>query len=113
MAFVSVRYVQGIDFLWTHTILEIEFASWGSLVVLIRLVRLQACCTEYVFFDLCLMDISPQQPFQVGLLPRHNEEQIRFAWQVFKATGKGSWDDARGFKRTFSRDVKIAFVGVW
>jgi len=65
------------------------------------------------FLRLCLIDIPPQQPFQVGLLPRHNEEQIRFAWQMFKKTGKGSWAAAEGFKRTFSRDVKITFVGVW
>jgi uncharacterized protein (DUF2235 family) len=49
----------------------------------------------------------------VGLLPRHNEEQIRFAWKTFKRTDKDSWEAARGFKRTFSREVEIAFLGVW
>ncbi|KIM85078.1 hypothetical protein PILCRDRAFT_817914 [Piloderma croceum F 1598] len=50
---------------------------------------------------------------RVGLLPRHNEEQIPFAWKTFKRTDKDSWDAARGFKRVFSREVKIAFIGVW
>src|ERR1700733_3558439 len=63
IAFVSLRCVQDTDFLWTHTILEIEFVSWGSPVVLTRLVRLQPCCIEYVF-RLTLIDIQLSSHFR-------------------------------------------------
>lgn len=86
-----------------------------SLRVLPRCLHCPRTCShaiQSIFFVYAERHL-PQQPFQVGLLPRHNDEQIRFAWQTFKRTDKESWKIADGFKRTFSRDVEVTFVGVW
>ncbi|KAG8214503.1 hypothetical protein J3R82DRAFT_9559 [Butyriboletus roseoflavus] len=50
---------------------------------------------------------------KVGLLPRDNLQQVNFAYKAFKRTDKLGVKLAAGFKRTFSRDVKVEFVGVW
>jgi len=105
---------------WMSKVMDLAIASYLS----------EHVCAGYRFLmdtynpgdQICLMGFSrgaytaralAGMLHRVGLLPRHNEEQIRFAWQMFKKTGKGSWAAAEGFKRTFSRDVKITFVGVW
>ena len=50
---------------------------------------------------------------KVGLLPPWNCEQLPFAYDMYRK------DDDKGrrlceeFKRTFSADVKIKFLGVW
>jgi uncharacterized protein (DUF2235 family) len=48
---------------------------------------------------------------RVGLLSKGNEELVRFAWGMYRKRV----DDPlpRQFKETFSRDVKIHFLGVW
>ncbi|KZT42652.1 hypothetical protein SISSUDRAFT_979749 [Sistotremastrum suecicum HHB10207 ss-3] len=63
--------------------------------------------------------------YSVGLLPQDNQEQIAFAYAVYKKTGSQktnkktnySGDDAMGqarkFKQTFCRPVVIEFVGCW
>ncbi|KZS93571.1 hypothetical protein SISNIDRAFT_441474 [Sistotremastrum niveocremeum HHB9708] len=62
--------------------------------------------------------------YSVGLLPQDNQEQIAFAYAVYKKTGSqktnkktNSGDDAMGqarkFKQTFCRPVIIEFVGCW
>lgn len=50
---------------------------------------------------------------QIGLLPRDNPEQIPFAYKLYKRTDIASVALAAGFKKTFCREVKIEFVGVW
>ncbi|CAE6456663.1 unnamed protein product [Rhizoctonia solani] len=51
--------------------------------------------------------------YKVGLLPPDNAEQIPFAYRMYKRTDQtGFWQSA-GFKKTFSREVKIEFMGVW
>jgi uncharacterized protein (DUF2235 family) len=50
---------------------------------------------------------------QVGLLPKSNLQQISFAYQAYRQTGKQADELAAGFKQTFSRNVKVEFVGVW
>ncbi|KAF8527523.1 hypothetical protein BU17DRAFT_39727 [Hysterangium stoloniferum] len=50
---------------------------------------------------------------KVGLLSKDNEEQIGFAYNVYKATGKDNTTLAEGFKRTFSTPVRIEFIGCW
>lgn len=50
---------------------------------------------------------------KVGLLPKSNVEQICFAYDAYKQTGVQADALAAGFKQTFSRDVKVEFVGVW
>ncbi|KAG9023382.1 hypothetical protein FRB95_013185 [Tulasnella sp. JGI-2019a] len=50
---------------------------------------------------------------KVGLLPRHNEEQVAFAYKKYTDVTKGQEIRASGFKAAFSRDIVIDFVGVW
>ncbi|CAE6482247.1 unnamed protein product [Rhizoctonia solani] len=50
---------------------------------------------------------------KVGLLPPDNVEQISFAYQMFKRSDKVGFKESAGFKKTFSRDVEIEFMGVW
>jgi uncharacterized protein (DUF2235 family) len=55
---------------------------------------------------------------QVGLLPAGNEESVAMAYSIFSRKAdtvlvEGKETLAQGFKRTFSRDVYVHFVGVW
>ncbi|KAG1906398.1 uncharacterized protein F5891DRAFT_1002156 [Suillus fuscotomentosus] len=51
--------------------------------------------------------------YKVGLLPKSDLQQISFAYDAYKTTGVQADALAAGFKQTFSRDVKVEFVGVW
>jgi uncharacterized protein (DUF2235 family) len=48
---------------------------------------------------------------KVGVLGKGNEELIPFAWEAYRVAD--NHDLARGFQRTFSRKVRIGFLGVW
>jgi uncharacterized protein (DUF2235 family) len=50
----------------------------------------------------------------VGLLPAHNEEHIPFAFECYKksTSPKGTRMSAN-FRKTFSRNIDIHFVGLW
>ncbi|KAF9554064.1 hypothetical protein CPC08DRAFT_713209 [Agrocybe pediades] len=51
--------------------------------------------------------------FKVGLLAKDNQEQIAFAYRMFS---RGDWEgiiQCREFKKTFSIDVHIDFIGLW
>jgi len=50
---------------------------------------------------------------KVGLLPAHNVSQIQFAYEIYKDDSKNGWEMSRDFKRTFSNDVNVYFVGVF
>ncbi|KAG8893144.1 hypothetical protein FRC01_013758, partial [Tulasnella sp. 417] len=50
---------------------------------------------------------------KVGLLPISNQEQVPFAFGMYKDNTKTGWEQAAGFKRTFSRSVEVEFIGVW
>ncbi|CAE7233603.1 unnamed protein product [Rhizoctonia solani] len=50
---------------------------------------------------------------KVGLLPPDNTEQISFAYQMYKRTDLAGYQQSAGFKKAFSREVKIEFMGVW
>ncbi|KAF8651914.1 hypothetical protein AX16_004559 [Volvariella volvacea WC 439] len=50
---------------------------------------------------------------KLGLLSRDNQEQIPFAYKIYKAETKESDELARGFKETFCQEVSIDFLGVW
>ncbi|KAG9006512.1 hypothetical protein FRB94_014333 [Tulasnella sp. JGI-2019a] len=50
---------------------------------------------------------------KVGLLPRSNDEQISFAYQIYTDTSTGSAEAAQGYKSTFCRSIQIEFLGVW
>jgi uncharacterized protein (DUF2235 family) len=48
---------------------------------------------------------------KVGLLTQGNEELIPFAWDMFKR--ERDQDIYDGFRRTFSRPVRVHFLGLW
>jgi len=48
---------------------------------------------------------------KVGLLTEGNEELIPYAWDMFAKQSDKTI--AEGFKKTFSRDVPIHFLGLW
>lgn len=50
---------------------------------------------------------------KIGLLPRDNDEQITFAYKLYKRTDKQGIELSKGFKNTFCRSVGIEFLGVW
>ncbi|KZT51457.1 hypothetical protein CALCODRAFT_521364 [Calocera cornea HHB12733] len=50
---------------------------------------------------------------KVGLLPRGNDEQVPFAYKMYMRTDKQGWEESNRFKKSFSNNVSIDFVGVW
>lgn len=50
---------------------------------------------------------------KVGLLPRSMPEQIPFAYKLYKDNTRKGYELSKGFKQTFSSEIKIDFVGVW
>ncbi|KAL5495495.1 hypothetical protein ACEPAI_958 [Sanghuangporus weigelae] len=53
------------------------------------------------------------QKQKVGLLPPYNHAQIPFAWAMYSRDDKDGLMNSEAFKKTFSTDVIIDFVGVW
>ncbi|KAF8623792.1 hypothetical protein AX17_007295 [Amanita inopinata Kibby_2008] len=51
--------------------------------------------------------------YKVGILPRHNIEQVDFAFNIYSTTGYKGYLLSKEFKETFALPVKIKFVGVW
>ncbi|RDB14707.1 hypothetical protein Hypma_016365 [Hypsizygus marmoreus] len=51
--------------------------------------------------------------YKVGLLPRDNEQQIPFAYRLYKREDADGIALCAGFKQTFCQSVKVEFVGVW
>jgi hypothetical protein len=49
----------------------------------------------------------------VGLLPAGNHQQVPFAYKMFSRDDKVGWDQSNAFKKAFSIDVEIEFLGVW
>ena len=50
---------------------------------------------------------------KIGLLPWSNLEQFPFAYEVYKRRDDDGIKESENFKRTFSIDVRIKFLGVW
>ncbi|KAI0640162.1 hypothetical protein C8Q77DRAFT_114336 [Trametes polyzona] len=50
---------------------------------------------------------------KVGLLPACNHEQVPFAYKMFTRTDELGWKQSTAFKKAFSIDVDIDFIGVW
>lgn len=50
---------------------------------------------------------------QVGLLPAANHQQVPFAYKMYKNTSQHGWKQSSAFKKAFSIDVDVEFVGVW
>jgi len=50
---------------------------------------------------------------QIGLLSKGNDEEVPFAYELYKRQDEEGIELAAGFKETYCRDVKIDFIGVW
>ncbi|KAJ7174161.1 hypothetical protein C8R43DRAFT_977286 [Mycena crocata] len=50
---------------------------------------------------------------KVGLLPACNHQQIPFAYKMYTREDETGWKQSNAFKKAFSIDVDIEFVGVW
>ncbi|THH03449.1 hypothetical protein EW145_g6243 [Phellinidium pouzarii] len=50
---------------------------------------------------------------KVGLLPNGNHQQVPFAYRMYMKDDAKGWEQSVLFKKTFSMDVDIEFVGVW
>ncbi|KAJ7094734.1 hypothetical protein B0H15DRAFT_938288 [Mycena belliarum] len=50
---------------------------------------------------------------KVGLLPACNHQQIPFAYKMYTSTDDKGWKQSNAFKKTFSINVDIEFIGVW
>ncbi|KAI0253206.1 hypothetical protein BJV78DRAFT_1123495 [Lactifluus subvellereus] len=50
---------------------------------------------------------------KVGLLPAGNYQQVPFAYKMYSQDDNTGWDQSTVFKKAFSVDVEIEFIGVW
>jgi len=50
---------------------------------------------------------------KVGLLAPSNYQQVPFAYKMFKRTDEIGWKQSDAFKKAFSVEVEIHFLGVW
>ncbi|KAI6012779.1 hypothetical protein F5J12DRAFT_820655 [Pisolithus orientalis] len=50
---------------------------------------------------------------KIGLLPRCNHQQVQFAYEMYSRDDREGWRQSRAFKKAFSIDVNVEFVGVW
>ena len=50
---------------------------------------------------------------KVGLLPSYNHQQVPFAYKMYTRTDELGWQQSTAFKKAFSIDVDIDFIGVW
>lgn len=50
---------------------------------------------------------------KVGLLPSHNFEQLPFAYAMYKRQDENGLRQSLLFKRAFSIDIRVNFLGVW
>ena len=50
---------------------------------------------------------------KVGLLPPSNSEQVPFAYTIYRRADDSGWEQANEFKRAFSINVDVEFLGVW
>ncbi|KAL0577269.1 hypothetical protein V5O48_004726 [Marasmius crinis-equi] len=50
---------------------------------------------------------------KVGILPACNHQQVPFAYKMYTRTDEVGWQQSNAFKKAFSIDADIEFVGVW
>lgn len=46
-------------------------------------------------------------------MPACNHQQVPFAYKMYTNTTEEGWKQAEAFKKAFSIDVPIEFLGVW
>lgn len=50
---------------------------------------------------------------KVGLLPAGNHQQVPFAYKMYTRADNVGWEQSDAFKKAFSVEVPIEFIGVW
>ncbi|KAG7090384.1 hypothetical protein E1B28_009503 [Marasmius oreades] len=50
---------------------------------------------------------------KVGILPACNHQQVPFAYKMYTQADEVGWKQSNAFKKAFSIDADIEFVGVW
>ena len=50
---------------------------------------------------------------KVGLLTPNNVQQVPFAYDMYTQCNDFGWEQSTAFKKAFSLDVPIKFIGVW
>ncbi|KAH7905545.1 hypothetical protein BJ138DRAFT_1017569 [Hygrophoropsis aurantiaca] len=50
---------------------------------------------------------------EVGLLPVSNHQQLPFAYHMYCQDNDAGWNQSRAFKKAFSINVDVEFLGVW
>ena len=50
---------------------------------------------------------------KVGLLPMCNHQQVPFAYKMYTKADDEGWKQSNAFKKAFSNEVDIEFLGVW
>ena len=51
--------------------------------------------------------------FTGGSLPACNHQQVHFAYKMYTRDDEQGWAQSTAFKKAFSIDVDIDFIGVW
>ncbi|KAF9256077.1 hypothetical protein L218DRAFT_837569, partial [Marasmius fiardii PR-910] len=50
---------------------------------------------------------------KVGILPACNHQQVPFAYKMYTKADEVGWEQSNAFKKAFSIDADIEFIGVW
>ncbi|KAL0577577.1 hypothetical protein V5O48_004409 [Marasmius crinis-equi] len=50
---------------------------------------------------------------KVGILPACNHQQVPFAYKMFTQADEVGWEQSNAFKKAFSINADIEFIGVW
>ena len=93
---------------WLTTIDAIRIFSGSLYGPMVGVVLCQECLdTNLTRFSLAGMI------HKVGVLTRDNWWQVPFAYKMYTRRDNGGWKQSNQFKKTFSVDVKINFLGIW
>ena len=116
-------FADGYEFLMQNCEVALSFIPRSTLTLLLLLSfsRLH-CFVDEKGDKICLFGFSrgaytaralAGMLHKVGLLPRCNRQQVTFAYKMCKRSDKRGWEQSKEFKKRFSIDVHIDFIGVW
>ena len=116
-------FADGYEFLMQNCEVALSFIPRSTLTLLLLLSfsRLH-CFVDEKGDKICLFGFSrgaytaralAGMLHKVGLLPRCNRQQVTFAYKMCKRSDKRGWEQSKQFKKRFSIDVHIDFIGVW
>lgn len=93
--------------------LVIRFAYSAFQEAPIRRARLLECKFIRILVDHSSNVYYTCRIHKVGLLPRCNHQQVPFAYNMYSRDDDEGWRQSNAFKKAFSINVEIEFVGVW